>query len=71
MGSMIAFGLGLLLGAVCGFPGGRRYERFHRASAIAAAYVGEARMAASGVARGVIGFAALLVVGVLFMWAGR
>lgn len=71
MGSMIGFGLGVLVGALCSFAGGRRYERFHRASVIAAMHVGEAREAGRGVGRSIVGFVALLVVGALFLWAGR
>jgi hypothetical protein len=71
MGAMSAFGLGVLLGAACSWSAARRYERFHRASVIAALHVGEARTAAGGVARGVAAFALLLVVGALFVWAGR
>lgn len=71
MGSMIAFGLGILIGGAGMWNAGRRYERFHRASVIAAMHVGEARMHGGGAVRGVIGFGLLLVVGGLFVWFGR
>lgn len=71
MGSLIAFGLGILVGALGAFGGGRRYERAHRSSLIAAEYMGEARMYAGKAAGGVALFAVVVVIGALAIWAGR
>ncbi len=71
MGTLTAFGVGVLLGAVAAFPAGRKFDRAHRAARVAAEYVGEARFRAGGAAGSVALFAGFLVVGALFVWAGR
>lgn len=43
MRALIAFGLGVLLGALAAFQAGRRYEAAAVASTLAAGYVGLAR----------------------------
>lgn len=71
MGVLAAFGLGVLMGVLGGFGGGRRYERAHHASLIASEYVGAARHMAGKAVGGVVLFAVVLLVGALFVWAGR
>ncbi|MEV6297868.1 hypothetical protein AB0M02_00510 [Actinoplanes sp. NPDC051861] len=43
MGALIAFGLGVIVGGLAAFQGGRRYEAAAAASAVAAGYVSVAR----------------------------
>jgi short subunit fatty acids transporter len=71
VGSLIAFGLGIVVGAVGAFGGGRRYERAHRASVIAAGYLGEARTYGRQAVGGVALFVLVVAVGALAVWVGR
>lgn len=71
MGSLIAFGLGVLVGAIGAFGGGRRYERAHRAGLIAAGFVGEARLYAGQAIGRVLVFVLIVAAGGLLVWYGR
>lgn len=71
MRTLTAFGLGILIGAVGAFGGGRRYERAHRASLIAIEYAGAARMFAGKAVGGVALFAVVVAIGALAVWVGR
>lgn len=71
MGGLIAFGLGLLVGVLGGFGGGRRYERAHRAGLVAAEYLSVARFHAGRAVGGVALFALMAGAGALLIWIGR
>ncbi len=71
VGSLIAFGLGVLVGALGAFGGGRRYERAHRASIIAAGYLGEARLYTGQAIGKVLLFLVVVALGGLAIWLGR
>ncbi len=70
MGSVVAFGLGAVVGTLAAFSAGRRYERAHQASVLAAGYVGAARELAGKAAGGVVVFALGLAAGAVAVWAG-
>lgn len=71
MGGLIVFGLGLLVGALGGFGGGRRYERAHHAGRVAAEYLSVARFHAARAVGGVALFAVVAAAGALLIWFGR
>jgi hypothetical protein len=71
MGSMAGFGLGATLGTLAAFAAGRRYERAHQASVLAAEYVGAARHLAGKAVGAVVLFVLVLLAGIVFVWAGR
>lgn len=71
MGGLVAFGVGALVGALAAFGAGRKYERAHQASVLAAGYVGEARMLAGRAVGGVVLFGLVVLAGAVFVWAGR
>ncbi|GAA2566458.1 hypothetical protein GCM10010435_44610 [Winogradskya consettensis] len=68
---MVGFGLGVLVGALAAFGSGRKYERAHQASVLAAGYVGAARELAGKAAGGVVLFAVVVLAGALVVWSGR
>lgn len=67
MGTAFAFGLGMALGALLAFRAGRRYQDAHRASQVAAEYLGVARERWHGAASAVVVFAAVVAAGVVIM----
>ncbi|WP_041831802.1 hypothetical protein [Actinoplanes sp. N902-109] len=71
MGVVVAFGLGLLLGGFAAFGGGRRFERAHQASMLAAEHFGAARQLTGQAVGGVFLFVVVVVLGAVVIWAGR
>lgn len=71
MGTAFAFGLGVIVGALCAFNAGRKFQDARRASALAAEYFGVARTRWGGAAGSLVVFALVVGVGVTIMIVSR
>jgi hypothetical protein len=67
----IAYGLGVVVGALAAFTGGRRYEAAASASMIAAGYVSIARARWKAAVRSVALAVLAVAVGVVVVWLNR
>ncbi|GIE30191.1 hypothetical protein Ait01nite_032360 [Actinoplanes italicus] len=71
MGVGIAFGFGVIVGALAAFAGGRRYEAAAAASMVAAGYVSIARARWRAAFRSVALAALVIAVGAAVVMASR
>ncbi|GIF16533.1 hypothetical protein [Actinoplanes teichomyceticus] len=71
MGALIAFGLGVVVGGLAAFTGGRRYEAAAAASMVAAGYVSVARTRWRAAVRSVALAVVVVALGAVVILVGR